>query len=170
MDNKIRLILAIIALLIILSAVCSCKTVRYIPVKEVRTDTVFKSRKDSIRWIRYVSFTDSIRWRDSVAVTIGSDGNVKRTDTWHWRDHSTNKKDSTLFYKSLYDSLKISKVDSIPKPYPVNKYIPKPLSWWEQTIMNLGYGALIIIVVIVAYFGIKLWNKFNLTSIIKKIM
>ena len=187
MDKKVKYIIAVILLLLIASAVCSCKSTQYVPTKEVRIDTIRIVSHDTIKITQH-SVPVSVPLPTVYLSNVTKD-TVSILNSCLYKSVASIK--DGLLHHSLYtlpnakvntnvqanDTLKTHniktdniKIDSIPKPYPVNKYIPKPLSWWEQTIMNLGYGALIIIVLIVAYFGIKLWDKFNVTSIIKKII
>ena len=48
MDKKVKYIIAIILLLLIASAVCSCKTTKYVTVPEYHSDTVRISSHDTI--------------------------------------------------------------------------------------------------------------------------
>ena len=97
---------------------CSCKTQEKI-MTVVHTDTLYKARKDSIIWKTYTNIIDSFKLRDSVVIRTDAGGNVLGTDTWHWREHYRNQKDSTNYYKTLFDSVANIKRDSVLKPYPV---------------------------------------------------
>ena len=166
MGKKISYIIALIILLLIASAVCSCKSTQYVPVKEVRVDTLYKVSKDSIRWTQKTNLVDSVRWRDSIVTTLNNSGGVIRTDAWHWREHSTNLKDSTRYYKNVLDSVLHAKASTIYK----DKYIEKKLSWWQRTTQGIGYIGLIAILILALYYGVKLYKKFNISSIIGKII
>ncbi len=48
MNKKVKLIIGIILLLIIASAICSCKTTKYVTVPEYHSDTVRVSSHDTI--------------------------------------------------------------------------------------------------------------------------
>lgn len=148
----------------------SCSRKIYVPIEKTSIDTIYKNRTDSVKWIEKTRIVDSVRWRDSVSTTVDENGNVKRIDTWHWRDRTSLSNDSLLFYKLRLDSVLHSKVDSVPKPYPVNKYVEKKLSSWQSMVMKIGYAGMIIIILALVYAGIKLWSKFNISSIISKII
>ena len=49
MKAKISTIIAVIILLLIASAVCSCKSTQYVPQKEVRIDTIRIVSRDTIK-------------------------------------------------------------------------------------------------------------------------
>lgn len=169
MKQRNRLFLIVTALVLLLSG---CRTTKYVPVKETHTDTVYKARIDSIRWIEKTRLVDSVRWRDSVSTTVDANGKITRIDTWHWRDRTSVSNDSLLFYKSKLDSALQSKTDSIPQPYPVykNKYIEKKLSGWQKIIMKVGYAGLIAIILTLVYGGVKAWKKFNVADILSQII
>ena len=164
--KKISYIIAAILLLLIASAVCSCKSAQYVPVKEVRVDTIYKASKDSIRWMQKTHLVDSIRWRDSTILKLDYKGAVTYKETWHWRDQSTSLSDSTKYYKSELDSVMHAKASTIYK----DKYVEKKLSWWQKTIQSLGYISLGAILALLVYFGVRWWKKFNIASIIGKII
>ena len=166
MDKKIGYIIAIIVLLLIASAVCSCKSTQYVPVKEVRVDTIYKASKDSIRWLEKTHLTDSIRWRDCTLVKFDYKGVVVYKEVWHSREHSTSLTDSTKYYKHELDSVMHAKATTIYK----DKYIEKKLSWWQRTTQGIGYIGLIAILILALYYGVKLYKKFNISSIIGKII
>lgn len=169
MKQQSRLLLIAAAFVLLLSG---CTTTKYIPVKETHTDTVYKARIDSIKWIEKTRLVDSVRWRDSVSTIVDAKGNITRTDTWHWRDRTSSNSDSLLYYKSkLYSALQ-SKADSVPQPYPVykNKYVEKKLSGWQNLIIKIGYAGLIAIILALVYGGVKAWKKFNVAGILSKII
>ena len=49
MEKKVKYIIAIILLLLIASAVCSCKSTQYVPTKEVRIDTIRIVSHDTVK-------------------------------------------------------------------------------------------------------------------------
>jgi hypothetical protein len=168
MKQQSRLLLIAAAFVLLLS---SCRITKYIPVKETHTDTVYKARIDSIKWIEKTRLVDSVRWRDSVSTIVDANGSITRTDTWHWRDRTSSMNDSLLYYKFKLDSTLQSKADSVPQPYPVykNKYVEK-LSGWQNFIMKIGYVGLLAIILALVYGGVKAWKKFNVAGILSKII
>ena len=79
----------------------SCTTTKYIPVNTIKTDTIFKASKDSVKLITLFKTKDSINIRDSVVLHVNDKGEVTGKDTWHWRDRFKAQKDSTSYYKNV---------------------------------------------------------------------
>ena len=152
MKKKSKLLFLMVVVLVLLLS--GCRTTRYIPVKEERTDTVYKAWKDSIHWITYHNVVDSIRWKDSTVNTVDNSGHVKKIEIWHRVDHYHATNDSVDFYKNLLNKERENKIDSIPAPYPVikeKKYVPKiyKASMWFSVIITLLAGG---------YFGLKIYK------------
>ena len=118
-----------------------CTTTKYVPVETVRTDTlkVTKYKRDSI----YIHDSTIVREK----------GDTMLIEKWHtrWRD------------RWMHDTVYQSRVDSIPKPYPVEKRVPAELTWWQQTRLHL---ANILLYALLAFGVIKL-GKFLLSRYIK---
>lgn len=72
------------------------KTVRETDYKRTELhDTCWLHTLDSIRF-RFTNIVkDSVRIRDSVALTLDASGNVIGKSEWHWRDRVSNTNDST---------------------------------------------------------------------------
>ncbi len=153
----------LLCLMVSMLAGCGAKK----PAVLTRTDSVrvTKVAKDTVYWnrivLRYVerAKTDKTVNRDSTATTVDEEGNVKKTDAWHWRDRyvenslNTLMKDSLETYKAMVDSLETYKamVDSMANIDRKNNDVPVPvkrkLSWWERNIEKTiaSYIAVIII-------------------------
>ena len=118
-----------------------CTTTKYVPIETVRTDTmkVTKYERDSI----YIHDSTIVREK----------GDTMLIEKWHtrWRD------------RWMHDTVYQSRVDSIPKPYPVEKRVPAELSWWQQTRLHLANIMLYVLLVI----GIFYLGKFLLSRYIK---
>ena len=103
-------------------------------VTKVAKDTVYRDRIV----LRYVERTNTDRTvsRDSTATTVDEDGNVKKTDTWHWMDRYVENSLNTLMKDSL-EAYK-AKVDSLSNIGRKNNDVPVPverkLNWWEGNI------------------------------------
>ena len=108
-----------------------CTTTKYVPVETVRIDTmkVTKYERDSI----YIHDSTIVREK----------GDTMLIEKWHtrWRD------------RWMHDTIYQSRVDSIPKPYPVEKRVPAELTWWQQTRLHL---ANILLYALLAFGVIKL--------------
>lgn len=106
-----------IVITLLLGSLTGCKTITKTEIIEkVHTDTTYivKHQKDSV-WLH-----------DSIHVKEKGDSVI--IEKWHtqWRD------------RIIIDTLYQSKIDSIPKPYPVIKEVERELSWWQKTQMYAG--------------------------------
>ena len=111
-----------------------CTTTKYVPVVEHRTDTLRITQHQR----------DSIYVHDSTYVM--DNGDTVLIERWHprWRD------------RWQHDTLYISKTDSVPKPYPVEKEVPAPLTWWQQARIHLANIMLwLLALVAIFYVGRK---------------
>ena len=124
----IGLIMGLIACALI--TMCTgCTTTQYVPVIEHKTDTVYQNK------VKH----DSIWQHDSVQIMIKGDSVT--IDRWHTKYVS----------KEVHDTTYISKTDSVPVPYPVEKLVPAELTWWQQTrlhMANIMLWALLIAVIV----------------------
>ena len=118
-----------------------CTTTKYVPIETVRIDTmkVTKYERDSI----YIHDSTIVREK----------GDTMLIEKWHtrWRD------------RWMHDTVYQSRVDSIPKPYPVEKRVPAELTWWQQTRLHLANILLYALLV----FGVIKLGKFLLSRYIK---
>lgn len=135
-DEKCRYVCVVIGwvLIAVLAVMClGCKSVQYIPVETVRTDTCYVNK------IR----TDSVYVRDSVVVERG--GDTIKVTAWRWRER----------YVVQRDTIYRSRTDSVAVPYPVEQ----KLSWWEKTKQDIGgiaIGAFIAVVsAVVIWLAVK---------------
>lgn len=139
-DEKCRYVCVVIGwvLIAVLAVMClGCKSVQYVPVESVRTDTCYVNK------IR----TDSVYVRDSVVVERG--GDTIKVTAWRWRER----------YVVQRDTIYRSKKDSIAVPYPVER----KLSRWEKTKQDIGgiaIGAFIAVVsAVVIWLAVKkMWK------------
>lgn len=119
----------------------SCTTTKYVEVPVVHTDTliVTNHQKDSV-WLH-----DSIHVKEQ--------GDTVYYEHWH-----TNYKE-----KLVHDTIYKSRVDSVAKPYPVEKIVEveKELNWWQKLVMGMGSVMLILMGGFVAVWLYKLFLKFR---------
>lgn len=122
MERLKGLFLVLLACLVL----CGCKTVRYVPVETVRTDSVYVDR-----WQR-----DSVYVRDSVWVNRWTAGDTVYQDKvvykWRYRD------------RRLWDTLRILRYDTVETPVPVER----ELGWLEQTRLKLFWPMVAAVVVL----------------------
>lgn len=124
-----RVIYAILLALVI----CSCTSVKYVPVETVRTE--YKTR-DSIRH-------DSIYQRDSVFYMVKGDTVYKYKEKYLYKYLFLNKMDTVL------------KIDSVQVPYPVEKRLTR----WENVKIELGGLAFGFIAAFILTLGVWLVYK-----------
>lgn len=96
--------------ILLMSAICSCRSVRYVPVETTKSDTVYLNRVQ----------LDSIYMRDSVFIDKAGDTIREFQYKYIYR------------FKDRIDTLYISKTDSVQIPYPVEvvKYKTPTWCWW----------------------------------------
>ena len=126
---------------------------------EYKTEYVDRYVHDTIRIDNLTQIIDSIREsviesrRDCVVIVKDTAGNVINTSQWHFRDkvkelsHETTKVDSTAYYRSIVDSLRRIKNDSV---Y-VEKVIEKQLSLWDRMKVKFGGLAFAIVAATIIY-------------------
>lgn len=130
MDDKLKdeLTGALWGLLVcwLITLLAGCRTVRYVPVETVRTDSVYVDR----------FMRDSVLVRDSVWVNRWRAGDTvyqeKVVYKWRYRD------------RWQYDTVAVVRRDSVKVPYPVER---EP-GWWEQARLKLFWPLAAVVVVL----------------------
>ena len=130
-----------------------------IVTETVKTEYVDRYIHDTIRIDNLTQIIDSIRVsviesrRDCVVIVKDTSGNVINSSQWHFRDtnkelsHSKEKFDSVAYYRSIVDSLRRIKNDSV---Y-IEKVIEKQLSLWDRTKIKFGGLAFVIVAATIIY-------------------
>lgn len=118
--------ICIIVALFICALFSGCRSIRYVPIETVRTDTIYQT----------VLKRDSIHVHDSV--TIREKGDTVMIEHWRtqWRDRLQR------------DTVYRSRTDSVQVPYPVERQ----LSRWEQVCIDYGkvtMGATVLLLVFI---------------------
>jgi len=121
-----------ILILIVILLLTSCKSVEYVTVEKVKTDTTYitKQQRDSI-WLH-----DSIHVKER--------GDTMLIERWHTK----------YIEKVTHDTTYVATHDTIPQPYPVIKEVEKKLSTIQKSLMGIGLISLMALVVVIA-----LWLK-----------
>lgn len=120
-----RMIKAILIILL-MSAIWSCRTTEYVPVEIVKTDTTYINKVQR----------DSIYQLDSIYILDRGDTVLITQTKYLYRD------------KLIRDTVYASKTDSVQVSYPVERKLTK----WEQFRLDVGgwaIGTVIIIILIV---------------------
>lgn len=125
--GMVKRLLFLIIPYIILSLLAGCKSVQYVPVETVRSDSIYVDRYKR----------DSIYQRDSVFVNRWTAGDTVYQDKVVWKYVYRDK--------VKYDTVAILRSDTINVPYPVECKLSK----WEQLKLNVGGWAISIIIIIV---------------------
>ena len=130
-----------------------------IVTETVRTEFVDRYVHDTIHVENLSQIVDSVRQsviesrRDCVVIVKDTAGNVINTAQWHFKDtskelsHSKEKVDSTAYFRSVIDSLRRIKNDSV---Y-VKKEVEKELSLWDRTKIKFGGLAFCIVAATIIY-------------------
>ena len=130
-----------------------------IVTETVRTEYVDRYVHDTIHVENLSQTVDSVRQsviesrRDCVVIVKDTAGNVINTAQWHFKDtskelsHSKEKVDSTAYFRSIIDSLRKIKQDSV---Y-ISKEVEKELSLWDRTKINFGGLAFVIVAATIIY-------------------
>ena len=119
--------------MIVCSFFTSCKSVEYVPVIEHHTDTLIKTNVQR----------DSVYVHDSVAII--QKGDTVLMDRWYTK----------YVEREVHDTTYVSKIDSIPKPYPVEVKVEKQLTWWQQMRLHLANILLWLVGILSAYYIIR---------------
>ena len=129
--KKLKVIFGVILVMILMSFVCSCRSVKYIPV--ISHDSVYVNK------VKY----DSIYQRDSIYLTVKGDTVYKYQYAYRYRD------------KLIRDTISVSKIDSIPYPVKGDAVYINKLNWYQ----NLSvWGFSIILGAIIIYIILKIKN------------
>lgn len=110
---------------ILVSLFVGCKSIRYIPVETVTTDSIYVDR-----YLR-----DSIYQRDSVFVNQWMVGDTVYQDKVIWKYVYRDK--------VRYDTVSILRSDSVRVPYPVEHQLTK----WEQIRLDVGGWAIGVVII-----------------------
>ena len=127
--------------------------------EKTRVDNLVNEVHDTLWLERLIYVIDSTAQsttkevRDCTVITQDADGNVLGTDRWHYRDtnkelsHSKEKVDSTAYFRSIIDSLRRIKQDSV---Y-IKKTEQQKLSLWDSIKIKFGGLAFAIVAATIIY-------------------
>ena len=142
-----------------------------IVTETVRTEYVDRYIHDTIHVENLSQIIDSVRQsviesrRDCIIIVKDTAGNVINTAQWHFKDtskelsHSTEKVDSTAYFRSVIDSLRRVKQDSV---Y-IKKEVEKELSLWNKAKIQFGGVAFVIVAATIIYLTWFIKRKDKLT-------
>lgn len=110
---------------ILISMLTGCKSVQFVPVETVKTDSVYVDRYQR----------DSIYQRDSVYVNRWTAGDTVYQDKIVWKYVYRDK--------VKYDTINILRSDTVCVPYPVERRLTR----WDQVRLNVGGWAIAVVVI-----------------------
>lgn len=135
--GMVKRLLFLIIPYIILSLLAGCKSVQYVPVETVRSDSIYVDRYKR----------DSIYQRDSVFVNRWTAGDTVYQDKVVWKYVYRDK--------VKYDTVAILRSDTVRVPYPVERKNTK----WEQIRLDVGGWAIgVVIITILIVIGCMVYK------------
>lgn len=140
--GMVKRLLFLIIPYIILSLLAGCKSIQYVPVETVRTDSIYVDRYQR----------DSIYQRDSVFVNRWTAGDTVYQDKVVWKYVYRDK--------VKYDTVAILRSDTVRVPFPVDRELSK----WEQVKLDIGgwtICAFIIIILLVVVFTVYKLRQYD---------
>lgn len=110
-----------IIIILLTSAICSCRSVQYVPVEVIKTDTTYINKVQR----------DSIYHLDSVYIRDKGDTVLITKTRYLYRD------------KLIRDTVYMSRIDSVQVPYPIEKKLTR----WQQFRLDVGGWAIAFVIV-----------------------
>lgn len=138
--------------MLILCALWGCTTTKYVPVVETHdvhhwhTDSVIQ--KDST----HHETQTTIMQLDSAEMARYGIQLKAAEKAWLVK---TNELEFQIQQLKALSAQKDSVHDSIPVPYPVEKKVPAEISWWNATMIRLGYVLLFVIAGAIVWLIVK---------------
>lgn len=132
---------------------------KQIVTETIRTEYIGRYVHDTIHVENLSQIVDSVcqsvieSVKDCVVIVKDTAGNVINTAQWHFKDtnkelsHSKEKVDTTAYFRSVIDSLRRIKQDSI---Y-IKKTEQQKLSLWDRTKIQFGGLAFAIVAATIIY-------------------
>lgn len=149
MDDKLKDCLrgALWGLLVcwLITLLAGCKTVRYVPVETVRTDSVHLMDSSVVNTI--IHYKDSLRIKDSIVIVVDTAGNVLSKEKYHDERHTKDTERSNN--ETNVKEKDARSADSVQIPVPVER----KLGWWQQARLKLFWP----LVAVVAVLAVAVW-------------
>lgn len=131
--KKVSWCITLAPFMCMLFVICSCRTVKYVPVETIKIDTTYINKLQR----------DSIYMLDSVYVKEKGDTVLIEKYKYLYRD------------KLVRDTMYISKADSIQVPYPVEK----ELTWWLKIKIAIIDFVMVVCILVIIFFVLRLFKK-----------
>lgn len=131
--KKVSWCITLASFMCMLFVICSCRTVKYVPVETIKIDTTYINKLQR----------DSIYMLDSVYVKEKGDTVLIEKYKYLYRD------------KLVRDTLYMAKTDSIQVPYPVEK----ELTWWLKIKIAIIDFVMVVCILVIIFFVLRLFKK-----------
>lgn len=116
-------------LAVVLAVTCACNTTKYVQVPDIRTDTLLVTSLAR----------DSIYVHDSTYIRESAD--TVRIERWRTR----------YIERTVHDTVRSVRVDSVAVPYPVEVEVPAKISRWQRWKMNMGVAFMAVLAAILLW-------------------
>ena len=130
-----------LAVLIVISLLAGCRTVKYVPVESVKIDSMYVT--DSLVVNTIIRYKDSLRVKDSIVMVVDTAGNVLSKEKYHDEKHTKDTERSNDETKTKAKEAKSA--DSVQTPVPVEP----ELGWWQLTRLKLFWPLVTVVTVLV---------------------
>ncbi len=133
-------LLGLLACLVI--TLCGCKTQKEVQVERVEVPVPIV-QEHTIESVKIDHVRDTLVQRDSIFHYVK--GDTVLIEKWHWLQGSTNAVRVDTLIK--WDSIEVPVEVVREKTRTVTKIeeVEKPLKWWQQALMWMGFGLLVVI-------------------------
>jgi len=129
-----------------------CTTTKYVPVVEHRTEHHWHTDSVKERDSTHTERETIIREVDSAAMARYGIQMESNQRAWLVLQREMENRLRELEHMSAQrDTVR----DSIPVPYPVEKQVPAPLTWWQQARIYLGDAVLVAAVLLLVFVVIR---------------
>ena len=139
----------VITLFLLCLLVCilvGCKAQKEIQIERVEVPVVV-TQEHTVESVKIDHVRDTLIQRDSVYYWV--QGDTVRIERWHYQQGVTNviKVDTLHIYDSVPYPVEVVKEHTVTKI----EEVPRPLSWWQKTLMGAGGLALISLLLLIVY-------------------
>lgn len=144
--ERIKGLLWGIIVCILISFLTGCRSVQYVPIERVRTDSVYISDTSSVTV--KIQYRDSIKIRDSIVIIKDSAGNIRSFE--RYRDEMRSKDSDTSIDKTQ-NSTNIA-ISNDSRQIPIE--VEKPLNWWDKMRFNAFWwlaGVIICLIAVIVF-------------------
>lgn len=129
MEEKLKGALWGMLICFIITLMFGCRSVKYVPVTSVKTDSIFIY--DTSKVVNKIRYTDSLRIIDSIIVVQDTAGKT----IYKEKHHSETRTKSNEMKNS--EKQKTGKTEKTNNEVETPIYIEKKLGWWDKLCINV---------------------------------